>query len=48
MPMPNLKVNQVQNPQYQKLLTEFKLKDIENKPEAPWIKRGKYGIIFTN
>lgn len=35
-------------PQYEVLLTGFKVADIENKPEAPWIRRGQFGVIFTN
>lgn len=30
------------------LLENFKITDIENKPEAPWIKRNQDGIIFTD
>jgi len=29
-------------------MTDFKVGDIENKPEAPWIKRGQFGVMFTN
>lgn len=29
-------------------MTQFSIKDIENRPEAPWIRRGQFGLIFTN
>jgi hypothetical protein len=48
IPMPRPRVPEVEDPQYEQLLTGFTIHDIENKPEAPWIKRGQYGVIFTS
>lgn len=48
MPLPSYRVMEVEFPQYEELLTNFKVSDVENKPEAPWIKRGRFGVIFTN
>lgn len=30
------------------ILKDIKISSVENRPEAPWIKRNKTGIIFTN
>lgn len=46
--MPRPKIPEVEDPQYEQLLTGFTVSDIENKPEAPWIKRGQFGVIFTS
>lgn len=36
-------------PEFQdSILKEFDVIDIENKPEAPWIKRTDDGIVFTD
>ena len=29
------------------LLNEFQMKNVEPKPEAPWIKRNQTGLVFT-
>jgi hypothetical protein len=41
-------VVEVEYPQYEQLLLDFSTKDIDNRPEAPWIRRGEFGLIFTN
>jgi len=48
IPLPNYRVSEIEVPPYEQLLTRFSVADIENKPEAPWIKRGQFGVIFTN
>lgn len=30
------------------LIYKFQITDVENKPEAPWIRRNNEGVIFTD
>lgn len=30
------------------LLKDLKIINVENRPEAPWIKKNRFGLVFTN
>lgn len=30
------------------LLKDIKISNVENRPEAPWVKKNEFGLVFTN
>ena len=48
IPMPKVRVLDIEVVPYEQPLMDFNLRDIENKAEAPWIKKDEHGVIFTN
>ena len=46
--MPKVRALDIEIVPYEQPLLDFTIKEIQNKAEAPWMRKDEHGVIFTN
>lgn len=48
IPFPKVRSVELENVPFEQPLIDFTIKQIDNRAEAPWMRKDENGVIFTN